>query len=276
MRISIITINYNNLEGLQKTMRSVLDQTYPDIEYIVIDGGSTDGSKAYIESCQQDLAYWISEPDKGIFHAMNKGIEKTTGEYLLFLNSGDTLYSDSVIVESANRMNDDSDIYYGNVLRHYKHQQPLLKIYPAKLDFSFFIDSALPHQAVFSKRSLFSTIGYFNESYEIASDWELLTCAICKYNCSYRYLDIIISNYDMTGVSSQKSSQIIFKKERRTTYVKYFPAFMNDYERFRYDHKFIKAHKLNKLKSISQSKILIKVHQFVLNLLYLLSKKANF
>ncbi|MGK0307850.1 MAG: glycosyltransferase involved in cell wall biosynthesis, partial [Urechidicola sp.] len=97
MLISIITINYNDAVGLKKTMASVLEQTYEDIEYIVIDGGSTDGSKAYIELYHKDLAYWVSEPDQGIYHAMNKGIDQATGDYLLFLNSGDWLVDNFVI-----------------------------------------------------------------------------------------------------------------------------------------------------------------------------------
>lgn len=83
-RLSIITINYNNLEGLKKTVESVVNQTWQEFEYIVIDGGSTDGSATYLESQNDKITYWVSEPDKGIYSAMNKGIAKATGEYLLF------------------------------------------------------------------------------------------------------------------------------------------------------------------------------------------------
>src|SRR5690606_20733259 len=90
--LTIITINLNNLEGLKTTIESVLSQTWQEFEYIVIDGGSTDGGKEYIESQKTHLNYWVSEPDKGIYNAMNKGILKSSGKYLLFLNSGDHLY----------------------------------------------------------------------------------------------------------------------------------------------------------------------------------------
>jgi glycosyltransferase involved in cell wall biosynthesis len=99
MKLSIITINYNNLEGLKRTYESVVSQTCQDFEWIIIDGGSTDGSKDFIEEHQAQFAYWCSEPDKGIYNAMNKGIVKATGEYLQFLNSGDNLVDDKVIEE---------------------------------------------------------------------------------------------------------------------------------------------------------------------------------
>ena len=86
MKISIITINYQNLEGLKKTVQSVINQTYSNIEYIVIDGNSEDGTKEFLESQDSNIEYWISEPDKGIYNAMNKGILKAKGDYLLFLN----------------------------------------------------------------------------------------------------------------------------------------------------------------------------------------------
>ena len=98
-KFSIITINYNNLEGLKRTVESVVNQTWQEFEYIVIDGGSTDGSAVYIESQKDKFDYWVSEPDKGIYNAMNKGIKVATGEYLLFLNSGDEL----IDIEALNK-----------------------------------------------------------------------------------------------------------------------------------------------------------------------------
>ena len=101
MKLSIITINYNNQEGLKKTIESVVSQTMRDFEWIVIDGGSTDGGKEIIEQNKQCLDYWCSEPDKGIYHAMNKGIRASHGDYLMFLNSGDSLYDNKVIERFA-------------------------------------------------------------------------------------------------------------------------------------------------------------------------------
>ena len=95
--ISIITVNLNNLEGLKRTMTSVFEQTWQEYEYIIIDGGSTDGSKEYIESFSDKISVWVSEPDAGIYNGMNKGIKVANGEYLLFLNSGDHLFDNRVL-----------------------------------------------------------------------------------------------------------------------------------------------------------------------------------
>ncbi len=96
-KLSIITVNYNNLEGLKKTVKSVVDQTWSEFEYLIIDGGSTDGCLEYIKIKENEIDFWISEPDKGVYHAMNKGIQKATGEYVIFLNSGDHFYKKNVL-----------------------------------------------------------------------------------------------------------------------------------------------------------------------------------
>src|SRR5690348_17657794 len=106
-KLSIITINLNNVKGLQKTMESVFAQTFTDYEYIIIDGGSTDGSVSEIKKHQNKLVYWISENDKGIYNAMNKGIVKANGEYILFMNSGDYLYTDNTIKEVFQKSNNE-------------------------------------------------------------------------------------------------------------------------------------------------------------------------
>ena len=93
MKFSIITVNYNNKEGLRNTIESVIHQTYRDFEYIVIDGGSTDGSVDILKKYDQQINYWVSEKDSGIYNAMNKGISKAHGEYLNFMNSGDCFYA---------------------------------------------------------------------------------------------------------------------------------------------------------------------------------------
>ena len=113
--ITIITINFNNQNGLQKTMDSVFRQTNKDFQYIVIDGGSSDGSKELIERNQSKINHWVSEPDNGIYHAMNKGIEKATGEYLLFLNSGDELINE-LVVEKVTPLLHTEDIISGNLI----------------------------------------------------------------------------------------------------------------------------------------------------------------
>ena len=108
MKYSIITINYNNADGLRRTIESVVSQTYADYEYLIIDGGSTDGSVNAIKEYEDKISYWVSEKDGGIYNAMNKGVKVAHGEYLIFMNSGDVFYNDRVIerIESSQRTDD--------------------------------------------------------------------------------------------------------------------------------------------------------------------------
>ncbi len=228
--ISIITINYNNLEGLKKTMSRVFEQTWQEFEYIIIDGGSTDGSKEYISSQASSIDYWISEPDSGIYNAMNKGIKVATGEYLLFLNSGDWLYENSVLEEVYSKFTEKFSIYYGNVERIYEGNIKKVKNYPTQLSFSFFRDSALGHQAVFIKRSLFFELFFYNEDYRILADWEFLCVAICKYNVKSFYLNMIVASYPMDGISSSREGLKVMVKEREKCYKQHFTLFIEDYK----------------------------------------------
>ena len=115
MKLSIITINYNNAIGLKKTIESLIEQSYQEYEYIVIDGGSDDGSKEVIWESLRYVSSWCSEKDTGVYNAMNKGIMRATGEYLLFLNSGDYLY-DSTVLEDVTSTLSGEDIIYGDLL----------------------------------------------------------------------------------------------------------------------------------------------------------------
>ena len=129
MKISVVTVCYNAADCIEHTMLSVLNQSYPDIEYIVIDGGSTDGTVDIIKKYADRLAYWVSEPDKGIYDAMNKGIAAASGSYINFMNAGDTFASDSVLAEIVPQINPNSQIVYGDVVLKYRgtqfHREPL-------------------------------------------------------------------------------------------------------------------------------------------------------
>ena len=116
-KISIVTINYNNPSGLKKTIESVVNQTWKNFEYIIIDGGSTNGDVDIIKSFDNQIDYWVSEPDKGIYNAMNKGIKKATGDFIIFINSGDNFTNSSVLEEVQSKLTSDFDIYYGDYYR---------------------------------------------------------------------------------------------------------------------------------------------------------------
>jgi len=204
MKLSIITINRNNKEGLKITIESVIIQNYKNYEYIIIDGGSTDGSIDIIkENAKKSNINWISEKDNGIFHAMNKGIEKSKGEYLLFLNSGDYLVHCEILTHVFNIVFNE-DYVFGNI-NLIKNNTIIYKDVSMPFDvpdLSDLIKDALPHQASFIKKELFEEIGKYNEEFKISSDWEFTIRALIINNCSVKHLPLTISNYDITGISS--------------------------------------------------------------------------
>ena len=226
--ISIITVNLNDLEGLKRTMKSVFEQTWTDFEYIVIDGGSTDGSKQLIEENKDRIDHWVSEQDSGIYSAMNKGIKMASGEYLLFLNSGDHFIEKNVL-EFNQKSLKRYDIIYFN-LNMVKEELGKTANYPKKLRFSYFVNDTLPHPATFIKNSLFSKVGHYDESLKIVSDWKFFIECICKYNCSYKKVENILTTYYLDGISSIKENEKIIFEERRKVLNENFPLFLEDYK----------------------------------------------
>ena len=209
--VSIITINLNNLNGLRETVKSVLLQDYPKIEYLIIDGASTDGSVDFIENYKHRFYYWVSEEDKGIYHAMNKGIIQANGEYLLFLNSGDILYSSEAISKLIGE-NIYEDLVYGK-LGVYKNSSLEVISFPSKLSRIHFQYGFLPHQATLIKKNLFITFGFYKTEFKIISDWIFFLDLIIKGNPTYRYVDHLISIFDLTGISSQPTNRKIITSE---------------------------------------------------------------
>ena len=227
MKLSIITINLNNITGLQKTFESIFEQLFPDFEYIVIDGGSTDGSKELIEKNEEKLSYWLSEKDSGVYHAMNKGIKKATGDYLLFLNSGDYLINKSILQEVSDKL-DGKEIIYGDVFLIMSDTKSWTGVYPDKLSFQHFVDGSLPHPGSFIKRNLFDKVGYFDENIKIVADWKFFLDAICRYNASYKHIDKTISVFYHDGISSISQNQEIMANEKRSVFLSEYPLFIEN------------------------------------------------
>jgi len=271
-RFSIITINYNDQLGLQKTIESVISQTYTGIEFIVVDGDSSDGSKGIIDQYSSQINKWVSEKDKGIYHAMNKGIKMATGDYLLFLNSGDSLIDLEVVTAVSNSMTDNKDLYYGDI--YFKREDKTTKeTFPENLTFDFFYYNNLSHQATFIKRTLFDDLFLYNESYKIAADWEFFIYAICKANASYRHLPIYITLYDGTGISSNEKNKEIITKEREMTIDKYFPAFKDDYDKI----SILRQRRFKQFLSIKENRTAWEILKILMKiiLLFIPSKKQN-
>ena len=228
-KISIITINYNNKAGLINTIKSVYSQSWQDFEYIIIDGNSTDGGKEVILEYAHKLNYYVIEPDTGIYNAMNKGIKAAKGEFLLFLNSGDTLFNENVLKNIEMNFSKTYDFYYGDYIQ-VGNDSKVKIIFPEKLSFTFFYLSTLCHQATFIRRSLFYDHFFYNEEYKIASDWEFFIYCICYKQVPYKYLGQTIANFDFNGISSTGKFKHISNEERIKTLEKYFLLFSSDYE----------------------------------------------
>jgi glycosyltransferase involved in cell wall biosynthesis len=210
--ISIITINFNNVKGLKKTLDSLSSQTFKDFEHIVIDGASTDGSVELIKNYSH-ITYWISEKDNGIYDAMNKGVKVSKGKYLLFLNSGDVLSDTNVIESVASNFKSDKSIYYGDLLLEKnnsieKHQAP------ASIDLDFMLNSTFWHPCTFVKSDLFKNLGLYNTEFKICGDYEFFVRCFLNSKTTYQYLNINIALFDGNGISNDVSKQELQAKER--------------------------------------------------------------
>lgn len=211
--INIVTINLNNKQGLMKTMESVINQTRFDIiNYIVIDGGSTDGSKEVIEQYADKLYYWTSEKDEGIYNAMNKGVDVLPNEgYCLFLNSGDYLFEKNTI-ETFLPYLCNFDIIYGDEYKLRNSGYMNLSKYNDILDEKFFKTTALPHQSSFIKCELMKANKY-SEDYELLGDWKFFREMIMEKKVPYKHIPIAVSVYGLDGISSINRTQHNKEKE---------------------------------------------------------------
>jgi glycosyltransferase involved in cell wall biosynthesis len=206
MRLSIITINKNNAEGLKKTCLSVITQTYTDFEWLIIDGASGDESVNIIKQYSDRVTYWISEPDSGIYNAMNKGIREARGDYCLFLNSGDFLLHPWTLEEVFNEIKTykRADVYYSDAVENtYKKM-----IFPETINLSFFIHYMINHQNTLIRRELFDS-QLFIEKYRITADWYFFISGLIQSNISFFHIKTNISLIDTSGISR------IYEKERQ-------------------------------------------------------------
>lgn len=224
MLYSIITINYNNATGLEQTIKSVLGQTSHDYQFIIIDGGSTDGSVEIIKQNAEHIDYWVSEPDGGRYPAMNKGIKQAKGDYLNFMNSGDTFHS-STVLEDVAKMNLTEDIITGGFYDQEKGIKHVIK--PQEVTLLTMLKNTFNHQATFIKRHLFDKRLY-DENYVIQSDAKFNYQSIIYDNCSVRIIDYIVANYDFNGISSNFA---IVDKEWNQLLAELFPQrILKDYK----------------------------------------------
>ncbi len=193
--ISIITVVYNGFETLEKTIQTVINQTYANIQYIIIDGGSVDGTVSVISRYKSKINYWISEPDGGIFDAMNKGLSKASGEWVIFMNAGDGFYNEHILASIFNEpIKSDVELIYGDVYLYDHNDGYLVESRTNKFKINL---NAICHQSVFIKRSLHRL---FEIKYKLSADHDLIYDFVKRGHCLY--LNMPISRILMGGVSS--------------------------------------------------------------------------
>ncbi len=221
--ISVITVNRNNAAGLEKTIHSVVSQDFRDFEFIVIDGDSTDQSKNILSANNSRITFQVSEPDTGIYNAMNKGIRASKARYLLFLNSGDTLFNNRVLSEAANSLSD-ADLVSGDIISRDRDGLEKLERSPQQAGLKEMITGTLWHPSTFIKRELFEKLGYYNESYRIAADYDFFVRAVLVAKCSYRHLNLPVAYFELDGLSNQPSFFDLMINERKQIQKSWFTS----------------------------------------------------
>ena len=273
MTLSIITINRNNAQGLEKTMRSVASQTGRDLEYVVVDGASTDGSVEVIrrmEALFGDRLKWLSEPDKGIYNAMNKGIGMASGDYVQVLNSGDSLVSDEVVGRMLEALKDGGfpSILYGNMLKDMPDGSIFRdRCFAGKaISLLGLYTGSLNHSSAYIRKSLFEKYGLYDETLKIVSDWKWFLQAIILGEEKPVYADIDVSLFDMNGISVTNKS--LDKAERRKVLKELIPAtILVDYERW--------AFSIGQMKRLKRHPCAYRVVRFLERMLFKIEKRQN-
>lgn len=209
LKISVVTVSYNAAETIEETIQSVVNQTYDNIEYIIIDGGSTDGTVDIIKRYADRLAYWVSEPDKGIYDAMNKGLRAANGHYVYFLGADDIIADENVFCRLVKAIGNDShSIYYSNV--KFKHSG---EIYPGpiKTNYRICLDN-FSHQAIFYPAHIYKNKCY-NTNYKLWADYVYNIELFADKINTFRYIEDVIAIFSCEGRGSIQSDTL-FNKDR--------------------------------------------------------------
>ncbi len=221
MIISVITVCYNAINGIEKTIQSVLCQTYPNIEYIVIDGGSTDGTFSIIRKYTDRISFIVSESDDGIYDAMNKGIKIATGDWICFLNAGDVYYDvQSIENVFANEISSEVDVVYGYQVHSYSYGKFVRK----RLPLSFFkIGMPFGHESSFVRAELMKLYG-FDTSFHIAADYNFFF-KLYSTGKTFLPIDVIVTDFEsMEGMSSSSRTAVLTYRESSIINGKYSTA----------------------------------------------------
>ncbi len=220
-RITVITVCYNAAEELEATITSVLQQTYPNIEYIIVDGASKDNTKDIVDRYRSRVNTFISEPDKGIYDAMNKGILAANGEWLLFMNAGDEFDRPNVLARMVQELGDGISMLRGNITRIYPFA--IVKSLGVTVQEPGIMDmlyGTFHHQACLIQKSLFSEFGLYSMDFRLCSDWKFCFDCVILHHVKTRYVDIDVARFKMDGASSSNGLKYI-EEQRKYLYSVY-------------------------------------------------------
>lgn len=235
MKISVVTVCYNSEAVIEKTIQSVVNQSFDDFEYIIIDGASTDKTLEIIEKYRNKITKIISEKDKGIYDAMNKGIANASGEYIIFLNADDVFLHENVLKLAAKKMNDNKELYYGDLVFLEKSTGKINNRRQNNVNYIYLCGGMLFHPTIFAARSLFKKVGNFDTKYRIVADYDWIIRALVKNKASCKYLDMPITIFaEGEGASTNPKNKDLHKNERTEVQHKYFSPLMITTSNFLY------------------------------------------
>lgn len=220
MKLSIITVCLNNRDFLEKTIRSVSEQTWKDFEYLVVDGASTDGTLELLETWKKSIHRQISEKDKGIYNAQNKGIRMAAGEYLLFLNAGDVFVNRKSLENFFSSPFSD-DLVYGDIILEKQGEIVGSRTYPDQIPLSYWQTDFLCHQAVLHKKTIFDKHGLYNEQNRYASDHEIFFKVWLDTSMRIRHINKPIVIYNLDGVTGNAEARKKIIQEYRAVLKKH-------------------------------------------------------
>jgi glycosyltransferase involved in cell wall biosynthesis len=215
--ISIITVSFNSVNSIEDTIKSIFNQTFNNYEYIIIDGGSTDGTHQIINKYSDRLGYSISEPDQGIYDAMNKGLAKVNGKYVYFIGADDLLWDKNVLENVAYHLTDESCIYYGEVVFKTRDIK-----YDGKFSALKLVTRNISHQSIFYPAKVFKEF-IFDTRYKVFADYELNLKLFNHSKFKFKYIPITIALFNDTGVSGLNTLDLDFERDRLEIIKKNFP-----------------------------------------------------
>ena len=219
--LSIITVTYNNLEGIKKTYNSIVNQTMQTFEWIVIDGASTDGTTEFLQTVSRQPDIYVHEPDSGIYNAMNKGIKIAKGDYLLFMNAGD-IFADCNILQETPIQSFKADIIYGDAWFDYP-DRTLAQQYSDKVTMGSLYKNSFCHQSTFIRRTLLVKDGY-DETYKLLADWKSYVAWFLEGK-SFQHLPLFICRFDVSGASTNRE---LCDAEHHRIFTELLPPYLHE------------------------------------------------